>query len=765
MLLVTLIFSAFIQSFAQPARSGRSARLTSNLPADTGDTSKQLDARARWDGSVTKYALSLPGDLQATVNAAMQRNDRRAQARIAAQQSVKIGIKKDGMYRVTRAELQTAGFNVNSDSTYWRLFTGGIEQAIIVGAGDQYIEFYGKGMDVRETDTRPYYLVADSVPGNRMISKILNNIGGNVVSNNYRLSVEKKERDSSAGALNYDPTVQNGEIENYFGRVVFSDLPQCNNPFAPCTYIDLTGVDVAGLPAMITVKLQSLPFVEQHDIRVVLNGVQLGVVVGHGAEYFSGDLSVPAGLLIEGRNILRLATSSSNDVVYFDSVTISYSRKYQADNNKVLFYTPGYRKVDVNGFSSGGIRVFDVTLDGNPQLISNLPITQNGAVFSVRMPSNRPGVMYALTDAGLLRADSIIPNAPSSLASPNNSADMIIISYSAPDFMSAAETWASYRRSTAGGSFNVKVVDVADIFDEFSYGVHTSAAIRSFLQYTKTNWQSPGPRYVLIIGDASTDPRNYEGFGNNDLVPTQILPVYEEFGSDEALADLNHDGLADFAIGRIPARTAADVTTVFNKTAAFEVPELQSLDRGFLCASDLTTGFDFSLTCQAMRDQLPPNTPSLLINRGDPDAHASLINGMNMGKFLVNFSGYSALGVWGNPSFFNTNDVPSLTNASRPSIFTVLTDYNGLFTHARFDSLTEALVKSPTGGAPAAWASPTVTTPDYQLALGLRFTNQIGLGNITRLGDLVADAKSTIPGSDIGYSFVLVGDPALKVRP
>lgn len=737
--LIIGICSTYIPSFAQSARS---------VP--------------RWDRSVVRDTLDLPGDLQATVNAAIQRNDRRQQARIATQQSVKIGVKKDGMYRVTRPELEAAGFDVNSDSAKWRLFTGGIEQAIIVGAGDQYIEFYGKGLDVRETDTRPYYLVADSVPGNRMISKILNNIGGNVVSNNYHLSVEKKER------INYNAYVINGDIENYFGRAVFSDLPQCNNTSNQCISIDLSGVNAAAMPATITVRLQGIPYTAavQHDIKVVLNGVQLGAVVGHGVDNFSGDLSIPTGLLIEGRNTIQLATSSANDVVYFDSVKISYSRKYQADQNRVLFYTPGYRKADVTGFNSGDIRVFDITLDGNPQLISNLPVTQNGAAFSVKMPSSRPAVMYALTDAALLQADSIVPNAPSSLASPNNSADMMIISYSAPDFMAAAETWANYRRSTAGGSFNVKVVDVADIYDEFSYGVHTSAAITGFLRYLRTSWQSPVPRYVMFIGDASTDPRNYEGLGNNDLIPTHIVsPALEEFGSDAALADLNNDGVEDIAIGRIPARSVADVTAVFNKTAAFEVPELQSLDRGFLCASDLTTFFDYSATCQMLRGELPPNTPSLLISRADQNAHETLINGINTGKFLVNFSGHSAPKFWGSNTFLSVNDVPFLTNANRPSIFTVLADYNGLFTWPPYDSLTEALVKAPNGGAVAAWASPTVTTPDYQLALGTRFTNQIGLGNITRIGDLVADAKSTIAGSDVGYAFVLLGDPALKVRP
>jgi len=374
--------------------------------------------------------------------------------------------------------------------------------------------------------------------------------------------------------------------------------------------------------------------------------------------------------------------------------------------------------------------------------------------------------MYAVDDTGLLQANSIVADQPSSLANPNNVADMIIISYSSPGFMTAAEAWANYRRSAAGGSFTVKVVDVEDIFDEFGYGVHSGSSIHQFLNYAKTNWQDPKPRYVLILGDASSDPRNYEGWGTQDLVPT-LFPelIYEEAGSDEALADFNQNGVADMSIGRVPARTVDDVITVFNKTTAFEVPALQSLDRGFLCAYGLPFGFDFGAMCQVLQQQLPPHTPTQFVSQGDPNAHDVLINALNTGKYLVNYSGHGLAGAWANSNFFSVLDVPSLTNADRQSIFTMLTCFNGLFTRPNVDSLGEVLLKAPNGGGVATWASTTETTPDYQLTMGARFNNQIGLGNIKRMGDLVGDAKSAVGGSDVGYSWALLGDPALKVRP
>ena len=95
----------------------------------------------------------------------------------------------------------------------------------------------------------------------------------------------------------------------------------------------------------------------------------------------------------------------------------------------------------------------------------------------------------------------------------------------------------------------------------------------------------------------------------------------------------------------------------------------------------------------------------------------------------------------------------------------MLTCYNGLFIRPNADSLSERLQNSPTGGSVVSWASTTETTPDVQSVMAERFYEQLGLGNITRIGDLVRDAKIVVPGgSNVRFSWVLLGDPMLKVR-
>ena len=96
----------------------------------------------------------------------------------------------------------------------------------------------------------------------------------------------------------------------------------------------------------------------------------------------------------------------------------------------------------------------------------------------------------------------------------------------------------------------------------------------------------------------------------------------------------------------------------------------------------------------------------------------------------------------------------------------MLTCLNGYFFAPVNDSLSEVLLKSQNGGAVVTWASTGLTTPDIQTIMGDRFYNQVNAGDIKRIGDLIRDAKAAIPfGTDVRFSWALLGDPMLKIRP
>ena len=832
-----------------------STKYTSNLAILTGKSKESYEAKdSSRNGDIETTRLTDKSISQS----AEPESDLANHLWVVSQPGAKIGIKSDGLYRVTRAELQTAGFAVSSNSANWRLFLEGIEQPILVGASDQYIEFYGKGIDTVESDTRVYYLIADAVAGKRIGTRVLRNLRAGVSSNSFRVDTQKKERTS------YISDILNGDADNYWGRLVFS---------SPTTIpVAITGIDFTARDIPLTLKMQGFTTGGPHSIRVVINGTEVGRVTGDGALPFSGQLLVPSNLLIEGSNNLELTgMASAGDYSLFDSVTLNYDKQYQADQHELRFNNPQYKKALLTGFSTSDIRLFDVSNEGAPTEVVGLPIQQNGCSYEVKIPSARGTVLFAqgatpdkqtapatawtpssvpgatdggivtianhgfftgmkvrvsttgtlptgvsattdyyvrktgcntvtlydryenavtpsklvglvkfcttalgcsagsgthtITPAPLTQAASVTPNNPSTLSTTNRNAPVVIISYSDPAFMTAANAWANYRRSSAGGSFGVEVVDVADIYDEFSYGSLSSNAIRNFLSYAKDHWQT---RYVLLLGDATYDPRNYEGYGAFDLVPTKLVnTAYGESASDEALADFNNDGLADLAIGRIPARTAAVITTALGKTTSFETPAMQSFSRGTLFAyDDPLILYDFRTMSQIIAGELPASTPKTFM-QADSSGQTALLNELNAGRYIINYSGHGSNGFWGVSSFFSVNTVPLLTNANNQSIFTMMSCFNGNFTGLQYDSLSESLVKASNGGGVAAWSSTGETTPDIQLYMAQQFYQELGAGTRTRIGDLIMDAKAATPawGADVKSTWALLGDPALKVLP
>ncbi len=693
----------------------------------------------------------LPDDLQLEVSQNAPQADAVTQRWVAAQPGVRIGVVKEGIYRVSRAELQSAGFDVNASDALWQLYVNGVQQSINVGDGGTFIEFYGRGIDRLEANTQIYYLVVGTQNGNRIGRTVRRPIGGQVLSSSFLQSSTKKER------FNYVSAVFNGDEENFFGTFI-------NATTAPVSF-NLSAIDFTTANASIDIGIQGISQTS-HQIRVVLNGVDIGVVSGSSRNLATRRFDIPTSYLRAGVNSLQLTaiggTPGIADINFFQSVKVSYARQYQAEQNQLSFYTNNYRASYLEGFTSPNIRVFDVTYPDSPSVITGLPIELKGIDYRVFLPANRGRVMYAVEDSAILRAASISANTPSDLSAASNNAELVIISYK--DWITQANDWADYRRSQG---IIVKVVDVEDVFDEFNFGVLDSLSIRSFLQYAKNNWQT-APRYVLLIGDSTFDPKNHTGFGNFNFVPTKLVDtIYFETASDDTLTDFNNDGLAEIPIGRSPARNSAEVTQLLNKTKVFEQTSAQGFSRGTIFASDLPNGWDFEGTSRRLSNLLPAGTNNILVNRSESNVKTRLLSEMNNGRFFINYAGHGSSAAWVSSSFFGKADAATLSNGNNLSVFTLLTCLNGFFhaTKIENESLAEVLLKAPNGGAAAVWASTGDTTPDIQEIMATRFYQQLALGNLKRLGDLANDAKTVInAGRDVRLSWVLLGDPMLKVR-
>src|SRR6185436_2129003 len=222
------------------------------------------------------------------------------------------------------------------------------------------------------------------------------------------------------------------------------------------------------------------------------------------------------------------------------------------------------------------------------------------------------------------------------------------------------------------------IADVQNVYDEFSYGAHGPEAVRAFLQRAKSTW-SKAPRYAILLGDASIDPRNYLGTGNFDCVPTKLVPTaYLKTASDDWFGDFSDTGLSQIAIGRLPVRTTAAADAMVNKLvhrASVTGPWLKSVE----IVNDRQNGVPFDREADQLAALVPaPFTTGRISFAATPNAPAAVVNAFNAGLLVMNYVGHGSVEIWSS-DVFNSIAAASLTNGDKLPFVVTMNCLNGYF--------------------------------------------------------------------------------------
>ncbi|HYV04100.1 MAG TPA: C25 family cysteine peptidase, partial [Blastocatellia bacterium] len=552
----------------------------------------------------------------------------------ASQPAVKISVKQEGIYRVTQPQLVAAGLSPGVDPHLLQLFVDGQQQAITVaGEGDgsfdasDWVEFYGIGLDVATTDTRVYWLVAGTQPGLRIGQVSAGGSGS--PSGSFAYTVERKQRTIYFSALS------NGDKENFFGAVIAGSPV---NETLTLQHVDTA----ASADAIVEVAVQGVTFVP-HSVSVLLNGVAIGEV---NYDYLDeGIVSFPVAhsMLVEGANVVTLIRQNGgSDLNLVDYVRITYQHTFIADGNQLRLTAPGGQPVSVGGFTNSQIRVFDVTEPASVQELSGTVSGSSDFTVALALPGAGPRTLVALASDQVKSPASLKPNQISSWRIPTRGADLLIIGYG--PLLGSIEPLKQYRQSQG---LSVSVVDIEDVYDEFSFGQRTPQAVKDFLQYTTTTWKKK-PRFVLFAGDASFDSRNYLGGGDFDLVPSKLIDtVFMETSSDDWLADFDLDGIPEIALGRFPVRTAQETDLLVQKVFSYEKSTRAD---SVLLVADTADIYDFESSNNELLLLLPASVKAEMVNRGqianDAEARSQILASINKGRRIVNYTGHGNVDQW-----------------------------------------------------------------------------------------------------------------------
>jgi len=680
---------------------------------------------------------------------------------VADHAAVQISVSQEGWYHIPFAQLFSAGLNPYTDVRLLHLYAEGVEQPLLLightagyPAPSDAIEFYGTGIDTPFSGTRVYWLVTENSFSKRILPAPATVPAGSA-GTSFPFTTILEERTTYFAAL------LNGENnDNFFGDIVTSEPV---DELLTVTHLDTSSTQ----PLTLALTLQGVTDQQLHSVAVLFNGTSIGTFDFYGEVLATQSFTVDPSLVLDGTNDVNLtALEGDNDVSLVQSVQLTYPHTYMADSDWLRATAAAGSEVQISGFGNSAVRLFDISDPQNIVELNGTVSEQTGTYsISATVPMGAPATrtILAFAQDALSAPVSLVPYAPAFLENQRAGADIVIITH--PDFASSLGSLVRLRTSQG---YKVMQVTTDQLFNQFNYGERSPFAIRTFLQEAVTQWQRQ-PKAILLVGDASMDPRDYLGFGDFDFVPTRIIETAAfKTASDDWFTDFQQTGYPTIPTGRLPVRTVSDLDLVISKIVGYEQGQSAgSWNNQALLIADQNVEANFSAATTTMAATLPSflQTSEILTDGMDPStAHSQIVQALNSGALIVDYNGHGAEQQWSFSDIFDDNDAGALTNGGRLPVYLLMDCLNGLFQDVYAESLAKSLILAPNGGAVAVWASSGFTGQSPQAAMELALLNELAAHPSEMLGLMVLRAKSVTTDNDVRRTWIWFGDPAMKLH-
>lgn len=731
------------------------------------------------------------------------------------QQYYKIPVAADGLYRITYAQLQASGFAVDAaDPRRLQLFHRGVEQAIYVqGQADakfdpsDFIEFYGQRNDGTldtemyeppsaqphpylnlYSDTTAYFLTENvsAVLGKRMSLFSEVNTGG-LPPQSYQNAVDLKvngEMYAPGVAINdyiYNTFFDQGE--GWTGTEIREGQK------ATYTFTNITGtVPAQGTPTL-EVMLVGLHSVQHSaDIYVgptagsvrqlvTLNFSNYNTVTATQSLNWT-DIGADGMLVVEVRGIGTGGTERISTCY----LRLTFPQDYNATGvtQKYLALAPnagGKSYLEITNAPSG-LRLFDVTDPSNVRRIGTVAGTPLKAVVDNVLQGRR------LLAASTVLDPAIIKKTDFRMIDPASHDYVIISSRSlmkpAGGFPDVVRAYAGYRSSAAGGSYDTLVVDMDQLYNQFSYGETTPVSILHFVRYLTDVHL---PKYLFLIGKGLEVGYNYHrnppAFTTYaDLVPTMGHPSSDIYFS----AGLNGTTYEPaIPTGRLSVMTPQEVANYLNKVKEMEAAPYQQDWRKQLLhlSGGINPGepqrfrqFLEAYASIAEGYYLGGNVKAIAKQSTDID-FINIKNEVNDGLNLITFFGHSSPSTIDFDIGFVTDPKLGFANKGKyPVLLMNGCNIGSFFLNTKLFG--EDWINAKDKGAVGFIAHSSYGL-EYTLNYYATLFYQVGYGDATfiskGLGDIqkevarryLADAAASTPNITQVQQMVLLGDPAVKL--
>jgi hypothetical protein len=529
-----------------------------------------------------------------------------------SQKYYKILVTRDGIYRLDSTTLANAGVPLATvNPKHMQIFGRGKEQYIFIkGEADgvfnttDTLEFYGKANDgfmdsalyngatqpnpyiSLFNDTAVYYLTWNSSLNNlRMVNSTDTTFSSHTPNQFiYKQDISAFRGDYFQGTTDYnnitDPEYLPMEsivcTTIYYGGSVTANMNTANS------YTGAAPAQKTHLQARVITRSNDFSVYPDYQIQINYPGSVYTKYVD-GYTTFLLDTLLPTSTLAAATSggtspvtlySINPGTSVSSGDAAFAYVSIKYPHTMDLEGLSEFKMSvpangaPNKSYLNLTNFNTSGstMRFYDLTYHRRIQ-----PVFA-GSKYQVLLSDSLGAekFCYLTSDNNTQHVTSLIPvNGNGYFANYHlQSGDSAFVIVTNALLWSSAEAYKLYRSSVQGGANHVVLADVADLYDQFAYGIRMHPlSIRRFCNYLINTYPSK-PKYLFLIGKSIDAFRmQFSPFPITALVPTIGYPPSDNLFTSKLIGN---SYAPTFATGRIASMTNMDVMTYLNKVTAYE---------------------------------------------------------------------------------------------------------------------------------------------------------------------------------------------------
>ena len=359
------------------------------------------------------------------------------------------------------------------------------------------------------------------------------------------LRMEITSAPASGASASYYWSRQEHEENRYYqaGLIDINDAPDLwlwDAFIAPVTKsfpFQITDLAPTTEPARLSVWLQGVSDFEadpDHHLRIYVNGSLVQETSWVGKRSRRVEAEIGPGVLTEGENSIEIEsvrdTGALYSLVMLDRFAVEYPRLPRAEAGVAEGRFSESSTATLSGLGPESFLV-DVTGGGGPRWIEGFETTGDGAV---RFWADA-GRSYLVVSAQAVHRPVVRRVKATGLRGQTEPVDYLVIAPAR--FLDTVAPLVTHRREQG---LRTKAVAIEDVYETFGFGEARPEAIRDFIEFAYHHWPEPALRYVLLVGDASYDYKNYLKTGvENHVPPLMVKTSYLWTVSDPTLGAVN----------------------------------------------------------------------------------------------------------------------------------------------------------------------------------------------------------------------------------